>query len=333
MTIKPDFNPAQLEQAIGGPISLEPVASGQSNPTWFVTRGADRLVLRKKPAGKTLSGAHAIEREYRIMAALAGSGVPVPEMILLEEDTDVIGTPFYLMERVEGQVHEESALPALPPEDRGIFHRDAARILAALHRVDWMAVGLEGYGKPDGYYERQVRRWARQWQDSRADPDPLIDSLNDWFSANLPRPSPTTIVHGDFRVGNLMYDQTRKCISAVLDWELSTLGDPLADLAHWFLFYDLAPDQLGGMHGLDLAALGVPGPQAFLDDYHRAGGPNLELTPFHRAFAHYRMSIIFSGIAARVRSGQAVSSDAAQVGALAPVCARWAHDILSTDRP
>lgn len=332
MTIEPDFDPARLEQAIGGPISLEPVASGQSNPTWFVTRGSERLVLRKKPAGNTLRSAHAIEREYRVMAALADSGVPVPKMILLEEDPEVIGTPFYLMERVAGNVYEDSALQDLPPDGRGAFHRDAARILAALHQVDWEAVGLGDFGRVGDYYERQVRRWTRQWHDSQADPNPLIDELTEWFALNLPEPSPTTIVHGDFRVGNLMYDAPRGRICAVLDWELSTLGDPLADLGHWFLFHDLRPDQLGGMRGLDLKRLGVPGPEAFLDEYHRAGGPDLTLTPFHRAFAHYRMSIIFAGIAARVRSGQAVASDAVKVGGLAPVCARLAHEILSSDR-
>jgi len=333
MTTRLDFDRERLEQAIGGPITLDPVASGQSNPTWFVTRGAERMVLRKKPEGQTLSGAHAIEREYRIMKALAESAVPVPGMILLEEDPEVIGTPFYLMERVDGQVHEMSALPDLPKAARAGFYRDAAQVLAALHRVDWAAVGLEDYGKVGDYYQRQVRIWARQWQESGTDPDPLLAELHDWFADNLPEPSPTAIVHGDYRVGNLLFDAAAGRITAVLDWELSTLGDPLADLAHWLLFYDLAPDQLGGLKGLDLTAIGIPDPGAFLAEYHGAGGPDLLLTPFHRAFAHYRMSVIFAGIAARARSGQAVSSDADRVGALAPVCAALAQDLLASDRP
>ncbi|MBL6430121.1 MAG: phosphotransferase family protein [Maritimibacter sp.] len=327
-----DFDLDRLEAAIGGPLALAPVASGQSNPTWFVTRGDERMVLRKKPAGQTLSAAHAIEREYQIMEALHGSDVPVPRMILLEEDPEVIGTPFYLMEMVAGQVHDQCAMPDLAPVSRGSFYAAAAQVMAALHRIDWAACGLGGYGRVGDYYERQVRRWTRQWEDAGVGADPMIDELQRWFAANIPAASPTTIVHGDFRVGNLIHDADNDKIAAVLDWELSTLGDPLADLSHWMLFYDLAPDQLGGLAGLDLRQLGIPEPTAFLDVYRAAGGCTQPLRPFHLAFAHYRMAVIFAGIAARARSGQAVSEDAAAVGSLAPICAAHAHRILSSDR-
>lgn len=332
MTIEPDFNPKDLERAMGGPVLLDPVASGQSNPTWFVTSGDQKLVLRKKPAGATLNSAHAIEREYRVMKALSGSGVPVPAMIRLEEDASVIGTPFYLMQRMAGQASENSALPDLSTEQRGGFFAQAADILARLHRLDWQAAGLSDFGRSGDYYARQVRRWVRQWQDSGTRKDAVIDGLADWFAANIPAPQPTTIVHGDFRVGNLLFDPAVGQVSAVLDWELSTLGDPLADLAHWCMFYDMGPDQLGGLNGLDLPTLNIPDAAAFLDMYRQAGGCDAPLTPFHRAFALFRMSVIFEGIAARVRSGQAVNSEAAAVGALAPDLARLADAILSGDR-
>lgn len=331
MEIVPDFDPEALTQVLGGPVSLSPVANGQSNPTWFVDQGERRLVLRKKPRGAVLASAHAIEREYRVMAALADSGVPVPRMVMLEEGAEVLGTPFYLMERLEGQVSEESALPDVPADLRRGVYTDAARILAALHRVDWSAAGLEDFGRHENYYARQVRRWSRQWEASKTREDAEIDALSTWFAQNTPEDSGTCIVHGDYRIGNLMVAPDGGSISGVLDWELSTLGDPLSDLAHFVMFWSLAPDELGGLAGLPLDDLGLPTPRAFVDQYREAGGTEAQLTPFHRAFAFYRMSVIFEGITARAKAGQAAHSDAVAVGALAPVCARRAAEILSKD--
>lgn len=333
MTIQPDFDPERLETVMGGPVQLSPVASGQSNPTWFVTCKDRRLVLRKKPLGATLASAHAVDREYRIMAALARSGVPVPKMVLLEEDPEVLGTPFYLMERLSGRVSEDSALSGVAKDVRHNVYEDAAKVLARLHGVDWAEVGLSDFGRTSDYYARQVSRWRRQWEATRTREDVLIDRLTEYFHANIPTDSRTTIVHGDYRIGNLMYDPDRGRIVGVLDWELSTLGDPLADLAHWAMFADLKPDQLGGVAGLDLSALGIPSVGAFLDIYREAGGIHAALTPVHRAFAFYRMAVIFEGITARAEAGQAANADARRVGALAPVCARLADDILSNDRP
>lgn len=331
MEIVPDFDPEALTQVLGGPVSLSPVANGQSNPTWFVDQGKRRLVLRKKPRGAVLASAHAIEREYRVMAALADSGVPVPRMVMLEEGAEVLGTPFYLMERLEGQVSEESALPDVPADLRREVYADAARTLAALHRVDWSAAGLEDFGRHENYYARQVRRWSRQWEASKTREDAEIDALSSWFAQNTPEDSGTCIVHGDYRIGNLMVAPDGGSISGVLDWELSTLGDPLSDLAHFVMFWSLAPDELGGLAGLPLDDLGLPTPRAFVDQYREAGGTEAQLTPFHRAFAFYRMSVIFEGITARAKAGQAAHSDAVAVGALAPVCARRAAEILSKD--
>lgn len=331
--ISPDFDPAELVDMLGGPVELRPVASGQSNPTWFVTCGTRELVLRKKPSGTTLSSAHAIDREYKVMHALEHTGIPVPRMIIYEAADHVLGTPFYLMERLLGDVSEDSSLPDLDVERRGIFYRNTASTLARLHTVDWNKVGLGDFGRADGYYFRQVKRWSSQWDASSTRVDPLIDQLTEWFRANIPPENATTIVHGDFRIGNLMYDPQSAQIVGVLDWELSTLGDPMADLAHWMMFYHLKPEQMGGLAGLDLAQLGIPGPGAFVDLYRENGGARGDFLPFHQAFALYRMAIIFEGILARAKSGQATNDDAMEVGLLAPVCAQLAADIISKDTP
>lgn len=331
MTIKPDFDPVALEGFLGGPVALSPVASGQSNPTWFVTQGTRRLVLRKKPMGATLDSAHAVEREYRIMKALADSGVPVPKMVMLEEDPSVLGTPFYLMERLEGAVSDKSAMEGLDNEQRREIYRASGKVLASLHRVDWESIGLSDYGKHSGYYERQVRRWARQWQASKTREDLRMDELETWFATHLPAEQPTTIVHGDFRIGNLMYALDPARIVGVLDWELSTLGDPLADLAHAMMFWRLQPDQLGGLAGLDLGRLHIPDEREYMDIYREARGEDCVLLPFHRAFAFYRMAVIFEGITARAKAGQAAHEDALKIGALAPACRDIAIELLSGD--
>ena len=331
MAIEPDFDKKRLEDYLGGPVMLAPVAGGQSNPTWFVTIGEQQLVLRKKPSGSTLSSAHAVDREYRVMAALASSGVPVPKMVRLEEDPEVLGTPFYLMTRLEGRVFNDSGLQELAPSGRAAIYSDAARVLACLHQVDWRAAGLTDFGKSGDYYARQVRRWNMQWERSKTREDTRIDALSDWFAHNIPAENPTAIVHGDYRIGNLMIALETPRISGVLDWELSTLGDPMADLAHFSMFWLLSPSQLGGLSGLDLKQCGIPDQQEFMEIYQRAGGIQAPLTPFHRAFAFYRMSVIFEGITSREKTGQAVNLNAKAVGALAPLCVELAENIISSD--
>lgn len=333
MTITPDFDPVRLERFLGGPVCLEAVRGGQSNPTWFMSSKGQALVLRKKPAGATLDSAHAVDREFRILSALQDSGVPVPRVVRMVDDPGVIGTPFYLMERLTGHVSDGSDLPDLPPQDRAAIHLDAARVLARLHALDWRALGLGDYGRDGDYYARQVRRWCRQWAGLDVGHDPVMDGLAAFFAQNIPPQNPTAIVHGDYRIGNLMYGTDPARIMGVLDWELSTLGDPLADLAHWAMFYELTPAQMGGLAGLDLARLGLPGRAAFLDAYVAAGGCAAPLTPWHRAFAMFRMAVILEGITARARAGQAASADACAVGALAPDFAALAEGVLASDRP
>jgi len=327
-----DFNPERLSARLGGgTVEIQRISGGQSNPTYFIEHGGRRMVLRKQPAGNTLPSAHAVDREHRVMAAVGSTGFPVPEMILLEEDPGPIGTSFYLMERLDGRVFPDSALPEMSAEDRGAAYRDMARTLARLHALDWEEIGLTGFGRPGGYFARQVARWTKQWHLSKTRDDDNIDQLCTWLADNVPADDRTTIVHGDYRIGNLMFAPDAPRIVGVLDWELSTLGHPLADLAHLGTFWDFEPDQLGGIAGLDLAALGLPTRDAFTEEYVAAGGCDAPLSTFHRAFALFRFAIIFEGIAARHQSGNAAGEDAEAVGGLAASCAAKAIDALSRD--
>ncbi|MFW5824177.1 MAG: phosphotransferase family protein, partial [Marinobacter sp.] len=207
-----------------GDVAISPISGGQSNPTYFVTIGDRELVLRKAPNGELLPGAHRVDREYRIMAALAGSGVPVPAMVRMEQDRDVLGAPFYLMERLHGQVFHESTLPAHSPEARFAIYQHKARVLANLHRVDVAEKGLADYGRTGPFFSRQIHRWTRQWELSKTREIPEIDQLAKWLKENDDGDETSTLVHGDYRIGNLMIHPTEPRIVGVLDWELSTLG-------------------------------------------------------------------------------------------------------------
>ncbi len=324
-----DFDPGKLAERLGGgDIEVRRIPGGQSNPTYFVDHGGRQLVLRKPPSGNTLPSAHAVDREYRIMAALAETDVPVPRMVLMENDPEPIGTSFYLMERLAGRVMHDSSLPELQPADRAPLFDEAATVLAHLHAVDWRAVGLDGFGRPGGYFSRQVSRWTKQWQLSKTREDSNIDALCSWLSDNIPPDEQTSIVHGDFRLGNMMIALGEPRIVGLLDWELSTLGHPLADLAHFCTCWDFEPDQLGGIQGLDLPSRGLPSRERFVDAYVEAGGCNQPLLPFHRAFALFRFAVIFEGIAARHKSGNAAAEDAEAVGGLSAISAQKAVDAL-----
>ena len=330
MTAVPlEFDPARLEAhlrdripGLAGPLRVERIAGGQSNPTFFVTSATHRLVLRKQPPGPLLPSAHAVDREHRVIAALRDTAVPVPEVLLFCDDRSVVGTPFYVMARLDGRVFHDCALPGCSPTERRAIYRGKAETLAALHAVDPAARGLGDYGRPKGYYARQVRRWSEQWRMARTRQDPAIERLIAWLPDNVPEDHRTGIAHGDYRIGNLMVAPDGPGILAVLDWELSTLGPPLADLAHSCIAWHSAPDQYGGLLGLDLAALGIPSQAEYEADYGAAlarhgvaAGPGL--SGFHMAFALFRWSMIFEGIAARAKAGNAASADAGRVGALA----------------
>ncbi len=323
------FDPALLDAflrarlpGLSGPMRLERVAGGQSNPTFFVTYDDRRLVLRKQPPGPLLPSAHAIDREYRVITALGGTPVPVPPAVFFCEDRSIVGTPFYVMERIRGRVFHDCALPGCAPAERRAIYRAMAETLAALHAVDPAVRALGDYGRPQGFYARQVRRWSEQWRTARTREDPDIERLIAWLPRHIPDDPRTGIAHGDYRIGNLMIAPDTADVVGLLDWELSTLGAPLSDLAHSCIAWHSAPDQYGGLLGLDLPALGIPSQAEYEADYHAAlarsgAAASPPLSGFHMAFALFRWSMIFEGIAARAKAGSASSADAATVGGLA----------------
>ncbi len=312
-----EFDPQRLDErlrreipALRGRMQLERITGGQSNPTFFVSFDDRRMVMRKKPPGQLLPSAHAVDREYRILTALAKTDVPVPPVVAFVEDETVIGTPFYVMERVEGRVFADPSLPGVAPSERAQMFMSMADTLATLHSVDWEAIGLAGYGHHEAYYPRQLQRWSRQWSLCQTQELPEVDRLIDWLSNRIPVDGMTSISHGDFRIGNLMFHPTQPRVVAVLDWELSTLGHPLADLAFSTLAWHLNADQYMGMKDRPLAALGVPTENAYLARYYQQLPLSGQLDQFHYAFALFRLAVIFEGIAARSLNGTSVSGEA-----------------------
>jgi aminoglycoside phosphotransferase (APT) family kinase protein/broad specificity phosphatase PhoE len=315
-------------------LEVQQFKGGQSNPTYLVTarqRGqapgvaqkpgqpALRWVMRTKPgpAAKLLPSAHAIEREFRIQKALADTDVPVAKMVALCEEESVIGRAFYWMEHVEGRVLWNPALPGLANRERAAIFDDMNRVIAALHEVDYSALGLSDYGRPGNYFERQIARWTKQYRASETEKIEAMDALIDWLPAHIPEGDETSIVHGDFRLDNLIFAQDEPRIIAVLDWELSTLGHPLADFSYNAMAWHLEPDVFRGMAGLDLAALGIPSEQAYVNRYlqrtQRAAFP-AQTWRFYMAFNLFRLAGILQGIAKRAAEGIASSAQATQSG-------------------
>jgi aminoglycoside phosphotransferase (APT) family kinase protein len=330
-----DFDPKRLDAflrgavpALQGAMSLDRISGGQSNPTYFVTYANRRMVLRKQPGGIVLPSAHAVDREYRVMNALADTNVPVPRMILYCEDRSIIGTRFYLMERLEGRVFPDCSLPGVNPADRHAMYLRMAETLARLHNVEWQKAGLTDYGKAGNYFARQISRWTQQWQLSKTRDLPALERVIAWLPLNVPDDEATTIAHGDFRIGNLMFHPTQPHVVGVLDWELSTLGHPLADVAYSALAWRLLPSEYMGMRGLDQTSLGIPSEADYLAHYYRHANRPLRVQPFHFVFALFRLAVIFEGIAARARSGVAASENAAEVGALSSTFAERALEII-----
>lgn len=329
-----DWLRAHVPAAAGlrGPLVAERLAGGQSNPTYRLRTaepGGPAWVLRRKPPGVLLASAHAVHREYRVMAALAGSAVPVPQVHALCEDDTVIGSSFVLMDHVDGRVFADPALPGLAPAERDAVYRGLAEALAAIHRVDVAAAGLAGHGKPERYLSRQIDRWTRQYRAAQTETVPAMERLIDWLPANLPPgldAHPGTLVHGDYRLDNLIFHPREPRVLAVIDWELSTLGHPLADLAYHLMAWHLRPDEFRGLAGHDLAALGIPSADTHLARYLMAGGPAAgglagrdlaRAMDYLLAFNMFRMAAILQGILARARQGNAAAADAAATGARA----------------
>ena len=294
------------------PVLVRQFRGGQSNPTYLLETAGASYVLRRKPDGPLLKGAHAIEREARIMTALGPAGFPVPPVYALCADATVIGTPFYVMGYVEGRIFWDATLPSLDRHLRAA-HFDAMNcVIARLHRVDWASIGLEGFGRPTGYLERQLNRLTRQYlDDPLAGRDPHMDRLIEWLTANVPRQDKATIVHGDFRIDNVIFHPNEPRVLAVLDWELATIGNPISDFAYHLMMYRIRPLGVTGLLGTDLVAAGIPSEDDYVAAYcRRTGRTELESLDFHLSFSLFRLAAIFHGIKGRMLRGTAVSADA-----------------------
>jgi len=309
-----------------GPLSVEMFKGGQSNPTYKLITPGRTYVMRAKPGpvAKLLPSAHAIEREFRVMKALHSTGFPVPEMGVLCEDESIIGRAFFVMEFKSGRVLWDQSLPDFTPEQRRVHYLEMNRVIASLHSVDVQAVGLADYGKPGNYFDRQIGRWSKQYVASITEPITEMDRLMEWLPASMPDSakdeSRVSIVHGDYRLDNVMYDAEEARIIAVLDWELSTLGHPLADFSYHCMAWHIEPGDFRGIGGLDHEALGIPSEAEYIAHYCKHTGFT---TPealqrdwnFYLAYNMFRLAAILQGIAKRVQLGTASSAQAAKSAA------------------
>jgi aminoglycoside phosphotransferase (APT) family kinase protein len=302
---------------LDGPLEIAQFKGGQSNPTYLLAAGRQRYVLRRKPPGKLLPSAHAVDREFRVIRALADTDVPVAKALALCEDEAVIGTAFYVMEYVSGRVFWDPQLPDLAPAERTLVHDEINRVIAALHRVDYVAVGLGDYGRPGEYIARQVARWSKQYQASETEKIEAMDRLIAWLPENIPVGDETRIVHGDYRIDNVIFHPTEPRILAVLDWELSTLGHPLADFAYHCMVWRIPPGTFRGLGGLDLAALGIPSERDYVAAYcRRTGRDGIEPRDweYYMAYNMFRIAAIAQGVMARALQGNASSAQALETG-------------------
>jgi aminoglycoside phosphotransferase (APT) family kinase protein len=296
-----------------GPMTIERIGGGQSNPTYRLLTSGESYVLRRKPPGVLLKGAHAVDREYRLISALHPTGFPAPKPYGLCADESVIGTMFYVMALVDGRTFWDTALPEVPDEDRPAYFDAMNTTIAALHSIDPAAVGLGDYGRPGNYFERQIARWSQQYlADEQAGRVPAMDALVEWLPANIPAGDEVSIVHGDYRCDNLLFHPTEPRIVAVLDWELSTLGHPLADFAYHLMVYRMPPGFSTGLAGLDLPARNIPGEEQYVAAYcRRTGRDGIANLDFYVAFSLFRLTAIIHGIKGRLIRGTAASSQAA----------------------
>lgn len=305
----------------GGELTLARFRGGQSNPTLLATfANGRRLVLRKKPDGVLLPSAHAVDREFRVLKALEGRAVPVARPHVLCADEAIVGAMFYVMGHVDGRSFWDPALPDLAPAERTAIYAEMRRVIAAIHGLDWAAAGLDGFGRPENYLARQVARWSKQYRASETEPIAAMDRLIDWLPENLPAQRRAALIHGDFRLDNLIFHPTEPKVLAVIDWELSTLGDPVADFAYHTLTWHLAPKPFRGLQGLDFGELGIPDARAYRAAYFAAfGEPEPDERDWNATLAYslFRVAAIRQGIMKRVVDGTASSAHARQAAALA----------------
>ncbi len=305
-------------EGFSGELAIEQFKGGQSNPTFKLTADGQHYVLRTKPgpAAKLLPSAHAIDREFRVMDALNKAGFPAAKQYALCTDESVIGRAFYIMEFVEGRVLWDQSLPGMSPQERAAHYDEMNRVIAQLHTIDYAAIGLAQYGKPGNYFLRQIDRWTKQYKASETEKIDAMDQLMDWLPNNIPPGDDTSIVHGDYRLDNMMFHPTEPRILAILDWELSTLGHPLADFSYHCMSWHIPPGQFRGIGGLDYKALGIPSEAEYIAKYCERTGKTIRMEDFNFYLAYnlFRMTGILQGIMKRYVDGTASSAQALKSG-------------------
>ena len=340
MNTQPDFDITRLQRylenaapSVGVIRSAEKFAGGQSNPTYLLQAEEGQYVLRSKPKGKLLKSAHAVEREFRVMEALAHSPVPVPSVLCLCEDLEVIGAVFFVMSYEDGPIFWDPALPELNLDERGTLYRDEIRVLAALHSLDPTGIGLTDFGRPGSYFERQIKRWTGQYRASETTSIGAMESLMLWLSQHTPNDDgQSALIHGDYRLDNLIMTYEKTSIQAVIDWELSTLGHPFADLAYFCMCLRMPNhEQIRGLAGVDRPALEIPEESEIVRQYCTLRGIEvISNWPFYLAFSFFRLAAICQGVLKRALDGNASSEQAVRVGALTPLLAEMGFNISMT---
>ncbi len=321
---KNQFDAAALEKYLlenvenfQGPLTIEQFKGGQSNPTFKLITPNKNYVMRAKPgpAAKLLPSAHAVDREYRVLTALYGTEVPVAKTWALCEDENIIGRAFYIMDCVEGRVLWDPTLPGMSHAERGAVYEEMNRVIAALHKIDYAKIGLAEYGKPGNYFARQIGRWSKQYKASETEKIDAMDKLIDWLPQNIPADEESSIVHGDYRLDNMIFHPTEPKILAILDWELSTLGHPLADFSYHCMTWNLSANEFRGMAGVDLKSLGIPTQDEYIATYcKRTGRDHIDNWDFYLAYNMFRLAGILQGIMGRVVDGTAASAQALESG-------------------
>ncbi len=323
-----------LEQHIDGFKPLQKVtkfAGGQSNPTFLLEAHSAKYVLRRKPPGALLKSAHAVDREYRVQKALMHSDVPVAKTYHLCQDDSIIGSWFYIMEYKQGRIFWDAALPELSAKERGQFYDEMNRVLSLIHKVDIETSGLSDYGKPGNYFERQIGRWIKQYRASEIGQIHAMETLITWLPEHVPPDDGVvSLIHGDYRLDNLMFDTDRPEIIAVFDWELSTLGHPIADLAYQCMQWRIGQDwSIKGLAGLDLNQTGIPSETAYVQAYcSRMGLSDIGDWPFYMAFSFFRLAAICQGVAKRAALGNASNAEADKIGAMTAPLAKLGIDAI-----
>lgn len=318
------FEPGPLEEYLrshvegfDGPLTVRQFKGGQSNPTYLLESPTGRYVMRRKPPGKLLKSAHAVDREFRVISALYAANFPVPRPYVLCEDEAVVGTIFYIMDFVDGRIFWDLDLPGCDPDERTALYDNANQVIADLHNFDVAKIGLEDFGKPGNYFARQISRWSKQYEASETREIVPMNRLIDWLPENIPDDESVAVVHGDYRLDNMVFHPTEPRVIGVLDWELSTIGHPLGDFTYHLMAWQMPEVGIGstGLAGKDLSALGIPSEEAYVELYcRRTGREGIANRNFYMAYNFFRIAAILQGIAGRVRDGTAASVHAERAG-------------------